>query len=129
MDITTAVINQLGYTDITDAELINTCQDISNHGIDGGFNGFIYHTDTVKFTTDNLDDILQRARDLAEELGEDGAYSLISTFGCLDGYSPDEVADFIAAARIDPWSEDSSVTVLNALAWFAAEEVARDIAE
>ena len=117
-----AVIEQLGCDD---DELQGTCQDISNHGIDGGFHGFIYHTDTVAFAGDNKADILQLARDMAEECGYDGAYSLVSTFNCLgEGYTPDSVADAVN----DPEHEDYT-QVMNALAWFAAEEVARGICD
>ena len=120
-----AVIEQLGYSVAGDAELIEQCGDIANYGIDGGFTGFIYHADTVAFAEANKADILQLARDIAEECGFDGAYSLIATFNCLgEGYTADSVADAVN----DPEHEDYT-QVMNALAWFAAEEVASGICD
>jgi hypothetical protein len=117
-----AVIDQLGCDE---DELLGTCQDISSHGIDGGFGAFIYYSDTIAFAEANKDDILQLARDMAEECGFDGAYSLIATFRCLgDGYTSDSVADAINNKDHDDYTQ-----VMNALAWFAAEEVSRGICD
>ena len=60
--IKNAVIEQLGYSvealENTDHEehddLTATLKDISRHGIDGGFHGFIYYTETAKFYDDNI---------------------------------------------------------------------------
>jgi len=120
-----AVIEQLGQTCCEVQPLLDTLRDIVNHGIDGGFTGFIYHTDTVAFAEANKADILQLALGMAEECGFDGAYSLVAGFGCLgEGYTPDSVADAVN----DPEHEDYT-QVMNALAWFAAEEVARGICD
>ena len=119
-----AVIEQLGQTCCVQP-LLDTLRDIVHGGIDGGFTGFIYYTDTVAFAERNKDEILELARELAYDLGMDGAYSLVATFGCLgEGYTPDSVADAVN----DPEHEDYT-QVMNALAWFAAEEVARGICD
>ena len=119
----TAVIEQLGLSYMEAVDLSQTMHDIANHGIDGGFTGFIYYSDTIEFAEDNKADILQLARDMADDFGLDGAYSLIASFGCLgDSYTADSVADAVN----DPDHEDYT-QVMNALSWFAAEEVAREI--
>lgn len=142
-----AVIEALGYSeddlDQTSAcyeELIGTCQDISNHGIDGGFGNFIYHMDTVPFGRKHREAILAECKELADDCGLDGAMSLIAGFGCLDDYDADDVARAIyepddeteAALRFHNgmrYERHLYTQVYNALAWFAAEEVARSIAD
>ena len=115
-----AVINQLGLSHTDVDELRETLRDIRNNGVGGGFGGFIYHTETVKFAEDNKAVILNVAREMAYDLGLDGAYSMIAGFNCLNDMTTDSVADAIHS----PDSEDHT-SVMNALAWFAAEEVAR----
>ena len=121
-----AVITQFGGWD----DFTESCQDVSNYGIDGGYGAFIYHVDTVKFAHDNLKAILSLAKQWADELGEDGAYSFISGFTCLPDCPADEIAEAIYMHSIDddPWNDDF-VQVMNALSWFAAEEVCRAYAQ
>jgi len=120
-----AVIEQLGFSDHDDADLITTLNDIHSYGIEGGFGGFIYYSDTVAFAEQNKSDILEIARDMADSLGEDGAYSLIAGFPCLgDGYTADSVAD-----AINDEDHEDRTQVLNAMAWFAAEEFAHYMIE
>jgi len=99
-----------------------SAQDVTNHGINGGFSGFIYYTDTVKFAKAHKADILAYARDMASDLGEPGAYSMIAGFNCFKGQdlTGDDVADAINNPR-----HDEHTNVMNALAWFAGEEVCR----
>ena len=71
-----AVIRQLGGRD--------SLQDIANHGIDGGFSGFIYHSDTVKFFKRNRAEIVELVKEMADELGEE-PIELVCMFNCLGG--------------------------------------------
>ena len=57
--------------------------------------------------------------EMAGQLGERGAYSMIAGFHCLQ-MTADDVADAINNRR-----HEDHVTVMNALAWFALEEVSR----
>ena len=53
-----AVINQMGFNDGDDLEyLISSLEDAANLGASGGFSGFIYYNETVKFAEDNRKDI------------------------------------------------------------------------
>ena len=115
-----AVIEQLGYTEL-DEECISTLKDVSNYGAGGGYGQFVYHTDTVKFAEDNLSDIKSHLKDMADNIGSDGIYSLIASFTCID-LNVDHVADTIN----DPESDDYT-QVMNALAWYALEETAREL--
>lgn len=111
-----AVIRQSGGIE----SFTEDAQSITNHGVNGGFHGWIYYTDTVAFTKRHKAAILELCKDIAESVGEDNIYSLIASFACAKGYSAEEVAEAIHNSR----SEDRT-TIYNCLAWFAAEEVAR----
>lgn len=110
-----AVVRQIGGWE----SFTNSAQDITNHGIDGGFHGFIYTAETVKFAKNNLPEIMELAKNLAYQIGED-TYKMIAGFKCLKDYANLDVCESIYNKK----SEDHE-TVLNALAWFAGEEVAR----
>lgn len=96
--------------------------DITNHGAAGGFSGFIYYTDTVKFARNNRDLILCTARALASDIGDGDEYQLIAGFNCFEG---DNMTPGAVARAIHTGKGDDATSVLNALAWFALEEVAR----
>jgi hypothetical protein len=110
--IKTAVIEQLGYelkaleddSDPMHEELTGTLSDISAHGIDGGFHGFIYYTETGEFYDQNAAEIHKLADAWKFETGEAPA-------------NPYNLAD--------PEEEDQAK---NWLAWFAAESVAHELA-
>lgn len=93
--------------------------DIYNHGINGGFTGFIYHKDTVDFYRRNKKEIIELATSQAEEFGED-ILTMISNFNCIKGkYTINEI--FSALSRYD----EEYIQLYNCLAWYAGEEVAR----
>lgn len=116
------VINQLGYDEL-DEDCKGNLSDISNHGVDGGFTGFIYYTDTVKFFDDNREVILTELNELADELGE-SAVDMVKNFGCLSGDYNHEVDQVLMGLTCE-----DDTTVKNALAWFAAEHVAFQLNE
>lgn len=93
--------------------------DISAHGADGGFSGFINYTDTVAFTKRNKAAILEYAASMAQDFGLESPEALIAGFRCVD-LLPTQVGE----ALYNPKSENQT-DVFNALAWFALEEVAR----
>lgn len=116
----------------------NSLEDIANHGIDGGFHGFIYHKDTVAFFRRNRKEIVELVESMASELGED-PISVVIGFRCLGGRDlyqgsiteREKVrADYQASVGRCLYGgalsdKDLSHHVANALAWFAGEEVAR----
>ena len=119
------VIKQLNIDD--EDELKQTLTDITNspHGASGGFNGFIYYDDTCKFAQDNIKDIFDYAYEQAEQLGE-GVYKMISNFNCLNDVKETEVASTIHLALKGVEDDQGNETqILNALSWYALEEVAR----
>lgn len=96
--------------------------DVMNHGADGGFHGFIYYTETVAFAKRQKAVILEMAKQMAADLGED-VYTMIGGFNCLK-IEPTEAAEAIH----NPRSQDRT-QVFNALAWYALEEVSRSYAD
>lgn len=144
-----AVLEQLGGQDA-----INSCGDIARHGIDGGFTGFVYYTDTVKFFEANRALIVGLVERMANDLGELPA-EMVCGFGCLAGRELAEARksrfqdtsrffgggqeiqvskrNAILAEYMPSVSRclyggrltDNDTQAANALAWFAGEEVAR----
>ena len=120
----------------------DSLQDIANHGVDGGFHGFIYTADTVAFFKRNRKDIVALVHSMAEELGEIPV-EMVTLFNCLGGpayreakdshYKEQEVlreyAPGVGRCLYGGRLTDDDTQVANALAWFAAEEVARAFME
>ena len=119
----TAVLAQLGYDEV-DEDCKTTLSDIANYGVDGGFHGFIYNVETVKFFDDNRKLIFSELEEMAEQLGESGIYMLVRTFKCMEGLTMPEIME----AMHIPDAENET-QVKNCLAWFAAEEVARQLTD
>ena len=122
------VINQLNIND--EEELKQTFTNIINspHGASGGFNGFIYYDETCKFARENIKDIFDYAVEQAEQLGE-GVYKMISNFNCLNDMNvkETEVASTIHLALKGVEDDQGIETqILNALSWYALEEVAKE---
>ena len=112
--LTRAVIRQIGD--------IESLEDVARHGADSGFCGFTYYTDTVKFAAKHKADILERLKEDADSMGEGGVISMLAGFKCLKGNSQEEIADGLYNPR-----SDSRTNVFNALAWYACEEIAREL--
>lgn len=114
-----AVVRQMGGWD----SFTEAAPDITRHGIDGGFNGFIYNRDTEAFARRNRAAIAQMASDQAKDFGC-GVIEMIGGFGCFrHGTKPtdEEIGMALYAGR----DAKDGLPVLNALAWYAGEEVAR----
>ena len=111
-----AVVRQIGGWD----SFKESAQDIANHGINGGFHGFIYYTDTCRFYAVNRELILEYARYLANDMGEE-LINMVSNFNCLRG----NVSESEVGLTLYGTKKQHDTQVANALAWFAGEEVAR----
>lgn len=109
-----AVINRIG---------LDSVNDVNNHGIDGGFSGFIYYTETHAFAMRYRKDIIKLLEEMADSLGED-VVSMVSNFGVfrnspMDAEDKKHLYRYLGGGRC----EQSAIT--NVMAWFAAEEVCR----
>lgn len=125
-DLQIAVIEQMSggdniktLEDVSNTYVLENLKDVANYGADGGWNGFTYYSDIVKFFDDNKDLIMESLKEMASELGED-LLEVISSFRCLHNeYSVGEIAEAIFAN-----SENGEYAIKNALSWYALEEVA-----
>ena len=109
-----AVCNSIGKDSI---------MDVVNHGIDGGFNGFIYYSDTHKFAMRYRSIIVRMLEDTADQLGEE-VVNMVSNFGVfrrspMDNEDKKDLYKYLGGGR------PAQGTITNVMAWFAAEEVCR----
>ena len=121
-----AVIAQLNCDD---DELTATMSDITNHGADAGFSGFIYYRETCQFARDNMAAIYRQIKDDAADFGVD-PLEMVAGFGCLNGEFPAyEIASVIHDDIDDATRNDGADTsILTALAWYALESAAHSFA-
>lgn len=128
--LASAVRKQLGNPPM--AELIDTLRDVSGHGADGGFSGFIYYRDTVSFAKRHRGAILESLREFASDMGERDPVALVLGFRCVSqaDVSPEAVSVALCGGRIPSGvSENDVEAVLNGLAWYALETVAHTVSD
>ena len=94
---------------------------VYENGIDGGYNNFIYYSDTVKFWRINRKQITALLLETSDMIGQDVLF-MIRNFGCL---GRDYTIDEIGKCLYGNFSENNPVQIYNAFAWFAAEEIVR----
>jgi hypothetical protein len=113
-----AVIRQLGGREA----FRDSASDIAEHGIDGGFTGFTWYAETVSFFKRNREAILNLAESQAEDMGV-SVLEMVQGFRFLrdDPYTIGQ----IAKALYGPIRPDGDKSIPSAMAWYAAEEVAR----
>lgn len=114
-----AVVRQIGgWQSFTES-----APDITAHGIDGGFSGFIYNADTEAFAKRHREHIAAMAEAQASDMGT-SVTEMIQGFGCFrNGTKPTDCE--IGLALYAGKEKEDSAPVLNALAWYAGEEVSR----
>lgn len=102
--------------------------DVANHGISGGYCGFIYYDDTVAFAKKHKKTIVENIMQFADEIGESFT-KVIAGFNCLKNSGITE--DDVLLALMSPRSCDDFVLqqVHNTLAWYAGETVAHEYAD
>ena len=95
--------------------------DVTNHGIDGGFGGWIYYSETHEFAMKNRALIVELLEDTAAQMGEE-LVDMVSSFGVFRNYKMDaddrkDLYKYLGGGR------PQQGTITNVMAWFAAEEV------
>ena len=119
--LTSAVIRQFGGWE-TFQEKAN---DVANHGIQGGYCGFIYYVETAAFVKKHKKLIIENIVQLADEIGENFA-KVIADFNCLKKSGITE-NDVIIALMYTRLNDDYLMReIYNALAWYAGETVAQE---
>jgi hypothetical protein len=124
---TKVIANRAEFKSLINAVISNigmdSVKDVNNHGIDGGFNGFIYYTDTVPFAYKHRKAILQLLDEDADSLGQE-VVEMVSGFGAFRriGMDADDKKDLY---RYLSGTKCKEVTIPNLMAWYAAETVCR----
>lgn len=93
--------------------------DINSHGISGGFSGWIYYTETCEFYAKNKGVVVA----LVEQWANDSNLSsidFVAGFHCLGAEDKPSIGKTLYGNK-----RQHDTQIANALAWFAAEEVAR----
>lgn len=101
----------------------DSIMDVVSHGIDGGFSGFIYYSETHKFAMRYRKMIVRMLEEMADNLGED-IVKMVSGFGVfrnspMDSEDKKDLYKYLGGGKI------KQCTITNLMAWFAAEEVCR----
>lgn len=104
--------------------------DVARHGADAGWSGFTYYSETCQFYKAHKAEIIELAKQTADDLGE-SMIGMIRNFACLTSgqypnRKPDYTEDEIAEALYSGRGECADV-IRNAMAWFALEEIAREL--
>jgi hypothetical protein len=132
-DLQLAVIEQLGYTEVSwlnaEEELTSLLRDIANSGADAGWPGFCYYCDTCDFTDAHRAHIVATIEDMADSLGED-PITMVRNFRCLGTDNPVSASEVRLCLYYGQAPDNDATTLIeNALAWFALEETARTLVE
>lgn len=109
-----AVISRVG---------LDSVEDINGHGIDGGYNGFIYYSDTHEFAMRYRKQIVEMLEEAASDYGQE-VVEMVSRFGvfrnsAMDSDGRRDLYKYLGGGRPDQG------TITNLMAWYAAEEVCR----
>lgn len=114
-----AVVRQIGGWE----SFTSHAEDVNDYGAAGGFTGFTYYADTVPFAWRYRDVIMNLAKGLSDDIGE-SVFKMLAGFVAFSWqYTEGEIAEAIYNRK-----SENRDTILNALAWFALEEVCRSYA-
>ena len=109
-----AVVSRIGKESIND---------VNNHGINGGYSGFIYYSETHDFAMKHRKQIIALLTEQAESLGEE-IISMVANFGVFR-HSKMNNEDRMDLYKYIGGGKCEQGTITNLMAWFAAEEVCR----
>ena len=107
-----AVVNRVG---------LDSIESINSYGINAGFSGFIYYSDTHSFAMRHRKQILELCKYMVDAIGYKNIHDMVMQFNCVsnDPENYEDLCKYITGAKLE------SCTITNAMAWFAAEEVCR----
>ena len=126
-EVRALIIPVKNQTGLDGEDFFNELRNVANSpcGAAGGYSGFIWYTDTVKFYRKNRARILKLVNYFVDACGEPNTLAVVMGFNSIKGnYSEDEVA----RALYGRFNEDLT-QIYNTLAWFALEEVAYQFGE
>jgi hypothetical protein len=103
-------------------ELSSRLVTCTKHGADGGFPGFTYYSDTIRFFKHNCKDILNNIGHTAAETGTD-IIKLVQSFGVFRCSTPPTSEEVGKALWDSAHIHDELATFYNVFAWYALEEI------
>ena len=113
------------------ADKIESLRICCNHGADCGVycgvSGFIYYQETMAFYKRQRKNIIELLNEVAGSCGEN-LIEMIANFKCLNWKSNDYWIPKIAMTLYGT-PRQFDMTIANALAWFALEEIAREVCD
>ena len=118
-DLIRAVVRQSGGWQ----SFQESAPDIANHGIAGGFSGWIYYTETCQFYAKNQSSIVKLVEYQSEDHDYKSAQDMVKGFSFIDA-TLSEISYTLYGNK-----SQHDTQVANALAWCAAEEVVRAFVE
>jgi hypothetical protein len=101
--------------------------DINNHGINGGYSGFIYYSDTERFARKHRKAIVALIEYEAQEFCE-SIESFLGGFNCFDFKDKQEKKECMLYVYGGATNKFETL-VLNGFAWYAGEWASRIITE
>ena len=117
-----ATVKQLGGMDNDTQQMMS---DILAHGIDGGFHGFIWYSDTCKFAVKYQKEINALLLEQYQYIEYHSPFEMVSNFGALRNRSDAEDLKDVNLFLAGHAGRCTGHIVTNVLAWYAAEEVCR----
>ena len=109
-----AVVNKIG---------IRSVRDINRHGIDGGFNGFVYYDETHRFAMKHRKTIIELlyrdAADFNQEIVEMISHFRVFREASMDIDDKKDLYQYLGSGKCEQG------TITNLMAWYAAETVCR----
>jgi hypothetical protein len=102
---------------------LDSVEDVNRHGIDGGFSGFIYYSDTHAFAMRHRKAIVEMLEEQANDYGQE-VVEMVSHFGVFRN-SPMDAEDRKDLYKYLGGGRPKQGTITNVMAWYAAEEVCR----
>jgi hypothetical protein len=110
-----AVIKQSGGID----SFREMASDIANHGIMGGYSGWIYYTETCAFYAKHRKSILEMLNNMRDDFGMGYLVELVQSFNGAKDSTEWEIEKTLFMNK-----SQHDTQVANLLAWVACEEVA-----
>lgn len=106
----------------------DSIQDIAEHGADAGYAGLTFYAETVPAWHKYKKEIMAMANSMAADLGTD-VISMVRSFRCVgNDYTPEEIGKTLYGNNNNNWRNcDAYTHIANAMVWFAAEEIAREM--
>jgi hypothetical protein len=117
-----AVVKQFGGWEA----FLENVEDVYNHGIDGGYSGFIFYSDTVPFAQKPAvrEAIVEQLEEDSSNCGTD-VVDMVSNFGVFRT-NPMDAADRRDLYRFLSDTKCQEDKIPNLMAWYAAELVCHD---